>query len=180
VTETSIKALESLIKSCECPLVLDADALNILAANPGMLGLLPGNTILTPHPGEFDRLAGHTANGKARNLLQLEFARKYKAIVVLKGAYSSIAMPDGTCHFNSTGNPGMATPGSGDVLTGVILSLLAQGYRPEHAALMGTCIHGLAGDMAASEISMQALIASDIIDNLGAVFLKFENYDTHN
>jgi len=180
VTETSIKALESLIKSCECPLVLDADALNILAANPGMLGLLPGNTILTPHPGEFDRLAGHSANGKARNLLQLEFARKYKAIVVLKGAYSSIAMPDGTCHFNSTGNPGMATPGSGDVLTGVILSLLAQGYRPEHAALMGTCIHGLAGDMAASEISMQALIASDIIDNLGAVFLKFENYDTHN
>ncbi len=141
--------------------------------------MLPAHSILTPHPGEFDRLAGKSESGFIRNQKQIEFAVKYNVIVLLKGAYTSIAMPDGTCYFNSTGNPGMSTAGSGDVLTGIILSLLAQGYPPSDAALIGAYIHGLAGDMAASDVGQQALIAADIIDYLGKAFLKFENHDTY-
>jgi len=172
------KAVESMIGNADFPLVLDADALNILAASPDLFGSLPANAILTPHPGEFDRLAGSSPNGQKRNELQIEFARRHQVIVVLKGAFTSVAMPDGTCYFNSTGNPGMATAGSGDVLTGIILSLLAQGYSPSDAALTGTWVHGLAGDLAAAKTGQKALIASDIIDNLGTAFLKIENYET--
>ena len=126
--EISVKAFESLLNNSDIPLVIDADALNILAEKPDILRLLPAHSILTPHPGEFDRLAGKSESGFIRNQKQIEFAGQYNVIVLLKGAYTSIAMPDGTCYFNSTGNPGMATAGSGDVLTGIILSLLAQGY----------------------------------------------------
>ena len=174
----TVNAVEKLLRISSSPLVLDADALNILASFPDLLSLLPPGSILTPHPGEFDRLAGSSDSGLIRNERQIEFAAHYQVNVVLKGAFSSVAMPDGTCFFNSTGNPGMATAGSGDVLTGIILSLLAQGYPPNEAALLGTYIHGLAGDMAASETGHQALIASDIIDNLGTAFLKIENHET--
>ncbi len=175
----SIKAFESILKNGGSPLVIDADALNILSEKPGLLRLLPAKTILTPHPGEFDRLAGKSQSGMIRNKKQIEFACEFNAIVLLKGAYTSIAMPDGTCYYNSTGNPGMSTAGSGDVLTGIVLSLLAQGYTQEEAALFGAFIHGLAGDIAASVSGQQALIASDITDNLGNAFLKFENHDTY-
>jgi hydroxyethylthiazole kinase-like uncharacterized protein yjeF len=177
--DISVKAFESLLKNPDFPLVIDADALNMLAEKPVLYGLLPARSILTPHPGEFDRLAGKSDSGFIRNQKQIEFAAKYNVIVLLKGAYTSIAMPDGTCYFNSTGNPGMSTAGSGDVLTGIILSLLAQGYPPSDAALLGAFLHGLAGDLAATDISQEALIATDIIDYLGKAFLKIENHDIY-
>ena len=102
--------------------------------------------------------------------MQIEFAKKYNVYVVLKGAYTAIACPNGKCYFNSTGNPGMATAGSGDVLTGIILSFLAQKYSSEDAAILGVYFHGLAGDIAAEKISEQALIAGDIIQFMSAAF----------
>ena len=166
-----------LLKSVNIPFVLDADALNLLAVHPEWLGLLPKNTILTPHPGEFDRLSGPSKDGYERHLKQIDFSKKNKVIIVLKGAHTSITTPDGLCWFNSTGNPGMATAGSGDVLTGMILSLLAQSYNPVHAALIGVYMHGLAGDLAITETSEEALIASDIINHIGKAFLKLKNHD---
>jgi NAD(P)H-hydrate epimerase len=168
------KALKVLFLTCRVPLVIDADALNIVAAHKELQEHIPENSILTPHPKEFERLAGQTATGYERLMKQIEFAQAHKIIVVLKGANTSIAMPDGTCFFNSTGNPGMATGGSGDVLTGILLSLLAQGYKPADAALAGVYLHGLAGDFAAMKTGRNALIASDIIKNLGNAFMKTE------
>jgi NAD(P)H-hydrate epimerase len=168
----TVTAIENILKNCKKPLVLDADALNIIAETTNFTQLLPENTILTPHPGEFDRLAGKSDSGYLRNQRQIEFSIKNRVIVVLKGAYTSVTLPDGKCYFNSTGNPGMATAGAGDVLTGIILSLLAQGYTPPDAAILGVFTHGFAGDIAASGISGQNLIASDITDNIGNAFKK--------
>ncbi|MBN1182432.1 MAG: NAD(P)H-hydrate dehydratase [Bacteroidales bacterium] len=164
--------IKNLIENVAQPLVIDADALNIMARNSDWLKLLPKNTILTPHPGEFDRLAGNSKNGYERHLKQIEFSKKYKVFVVLKGANTSVVTPDGEVYFNTTGNSGMATAGSGDVLTGILLSLLAQKYLPLHACLIGVYIHGLAGDIAAAVKSPESLIASDIINNLGFAFRK--------
>jgi hydroxyethylthiazole kinase-like uncharacterized protein yjeF len=161
------RALYDLVKKTKVPLVIDADGLNILSANKEWLHILKPWTILTPHPKEFERLAGNSKTGYKRNQMQIKFAQKYNVIVILKGGFTSIALPDGSCYFNSTGNPGMATAGSGDVLTGIILSLLGQGYIPAHAALLGVYLHGLAGDYAASEGSEESVIASDIIENIG-------------
>ncbi|MFW6227732.1 MAG: NAD(P)H-hydrate dehydratase, partial [Bacteroidota bacterium] len=133
------------------PLVIDADGLNMLAKRRELLSLLPENTILTPHPKEFERIAGESNNSFDRINLQQEFARNHRVIVVLKGAYTTVATPQGSIYFNSTGNPGMATAGSGDVLTGIITSLLAQIKNAEKAAQLGIYIHGLAGDIAARE-----------------------------
>jgi hydroxyethylthiazole kinase-like uncharacterized protein yjeF len=168
------KALNDLFLNCRVPLVIDADALNLIAAHKEMLEHIPVNSILTPHPKEFERLAGQTTTGYERLMKQIEFAQVHKVIVVIKGANTCIAMPDGNCFFNSTGNPGMATGGSGDVLTGILLSLLAQGYKSADAALAGVYLHGLAGDTAAVKTGVHALIASDIIDNLGNAFMKTE------
>jgi NAD(P)H-hydrate epimerase len=164
------RALYDLIKKTKVPMVVDADGLNILSANKEWLKILPAGTILTPHPREFERLAGKAGSAYQRNKMQIEFAREYNLIVILKGAYSSTVMQDGTCYFNSTGNPGMATAGSGDVLTGMILSLLGQGYPPDHAALLGVYLHGLAGDLAAAKSSEESVIAGDIIENIGKAF----------
>jgi hydroxyethylthiazole kinase-like uncharacterized protein yjeF len=172
--EPVFKALKELFSEYNRPMVIDADALNLIAAHNDLLGLIPENSILTPHPKEFERLAGIFKNGYERLMKHIEFARNRNVTVVLKGANTAIAMPDGNCYFNSTGNPGMATGGSGDVLTGIILSLLAQGYEPSNAALAGVYIHGLAGDIAAMSLGQQALIASDIIDNLGNAFMRLE------
>lgn len=165
-TSTVIRSL----LNTNLPLVIDADGLNILAENKPWLNDLSENTILTPHPGEFDRLAGKSGSGFERFLKQIDFAMKYKVIVVLKGAFTSIVSPDGIAWFNTTGNPGMATAGSGDVLTGIILSLLAQGYKPFNAALVGVYLHGLAGDLALSDQSFESLIAGDIIERIGFAF----------
>lgn len=164
------RAFVDFLKKLKVPSVIDADGLNILSANKEWLHSLQPGTIMTPHPKEFERLAGESGTGYERNQLQLEFAQKYNVIVVLKGAYTSIAIPDGSCYFNSTGNAGMATAGSGDVLTGIILSLLGQGYIPEHAALVGVYLHGLAGDLAAKEGSEESVIAGDIVENIGKAY----------
>lgn len=167
VSQTS---LLELIQISPIPLVIDADALNILSKNSDWLALLPANSILTPHPKEFERLFGYSINDFERNEIQRKQAMKLKIFIVLKGAHTCIACPDGTCYFNTTGNPGMGTGGSGDVLTGIITALIAQGYSPKDAALFGVYLHGLAGDIAEEEMGQESLIASDIIRFLGKGF----------
>ncbi len=164
------KAVHEFLKKCEKPMVIDADALNILSLNKEWLDLIHGGTIFTPHPKEFERLAGKAANGYERLQKQIEFSGKYNCIVILKGAHTSVSEPDGKVWFNSTGNPGMATAGSGDVLTGMILSMLTQGYDPVSAALTGVYLHGLAGDLAAGRSGCESVIASDIISETGNAF----------
>jgi NAD(P)H-hydrate epimerase len=168
----SKKALCELLEKSKVPLVIDADGLNILSENKDWLDKLPENSILTPHPGEFRRLVGESVGSYERIQKQLEFAQKYKVVIVLKGAFTSVASPKGKLYFNSTGNPGMATAGSGDTLTGIILGLLTQGFASENAAVFGVYLHGLAADLAVQEISENALIAGDIIDYLGKAFLN--------
>jgi len=169
------KALCALLESAKVPLVIDADALNILSLQKEWLDKLPAGSILTPHPGEFRRLVSDSENSYQSIQKQLEFSKKYRCVVVLKGACTSVSLPDGRLFFNSTGNPGMATAGSGDVLTGVILGLLAQGMSPEEAALTGVFIHGLAGDVAAKNRSEFSLIAGDIVEEMGEAFRKMVN-----
>jgi len=151
--------------------VIDADAITILGQHKQWYELLPPKSILTPHPKEFERLVGKSENHYQRNLMQIKFSKEHNVIVVLKGAYTAISLPDGRCFFNPTGNPGMATGGSGDVLTGMILSLLAQGYSPEDAAMIGVYLHGLAGDVAADLLGMQAMLPSDIISFISEAYL---------
>ncbi len=155
-------------------MVVDADALNILSENQDWYRLLPENAILTPHPKEFERLAGTTSNSFERLQTQVKFSIQNKVIVICKGAHTCITFPDGRVFFNSTGNPGMATAGSGDVLTGIILGLLAQNYTSEDAALIGVFLHGLSGDLAAAGLGEHSLIAGDIIAHLGKAFLHLE------
>ena len=163
-------ALSELLDCYDRPLVLDADALNILAKHPGWLKRLPPNSILTPHPKEFGRLFGRTTDDFARWALLRERAQSLKVIIVLKMGYTAIALPDGTLHFNPTGNPGMGTAGTGDVLTGVLTGLLAQGYLPEETALLGVYLHGLSGDLAAAALAQESLLAEDVIQHLGTAF----------
>lgn len=163
------KALNHLIKNTHIPLVFDADAINCIAENKTWLEFIPPNSIFTPHPKEFERLVGKTRNSFDRLNLQREFSNKYQCIIVLKGAHSCVSMPDGKVFFNSSGNPGMASGGSGDVLTGIITGLLAQGYHPTEAAVMGVYLHGKAGDMALSIRSVSGLLASDIIEALSYI-----------
>ena len=169
--ETQI-ALHNLIKDCKIPLVIDADGLNILSERPEWLRLLPQGTILTPHPLEFARLSGKSSSGYEMVNKALDFAKTYQVYVVLKGANTAIACPDGSCWFNSTGNPGMATGGSGDVLTGILTGLLAQGYTSLDATLLGVYVHGLAADLWVASSSEEALLAGDIADNLGKAFVS--------
>jgi ADP-dependent NAD(P)H-hydrate dehydratase / NAD(P)H-hydrate epimerase len=170
--------LHRLLTICKKPMVIDADALNILSLNKKWLSLLPEGTIITPHPKEFERLTGKSESGFSRLKSQIGFSEKYNCIVVLKGAFTSITTPDGKVIFNSTGNPGMATAGSGDVLTGIILSLLAQGYTSENAAVLGVYLHGMAGDLAVGESSFESLIASDIINFIGKAFNNLRRINT--
>ena len=169
--DETLTLLKKIIQEATQPLVLDADALNIIADNPTWLSFLPDNTILTPHPKEFDRMFGMTNNSFERLELQRKMSVAHNIIIVQKGAHTAITFPNGTCFFNSTGNPGMATAGSGDVLTGVILSLLAQRYTPQEAALLGVYIHGYAGDIAAQELGMESMLARDITRNIGKSFM---------
>ena len=162
--------LKKLLEICRVPMVIDADGLNILSSQQELLELVPRGSILTPHPREFDRLAGPSINAFRRHQKQLEFASKYGIYVILKGANTGIAAPDGRYWFNTTGNPGMATGGSGDVLTGLITGLVAQGINQLDASLLGVYLHGLAGDLAVRESSREALIAGDIIRHLGKAF----------
>lgn len=166
------EALKRIIQEVRQPLVLDADALNILAENKTWLPFLPPKTILTPHPKEFERLVGPWTNSFERLERQRELAMKNNIVVVLKGAYTSVMMPNGACFFNTTGNAGMATAGSGDVLTGIIVALLAQRYTPEEAAVLGVFLHGTAGDLAAETYGMESMLSGDIIEKMGMAFSK--------
>jgi NAD(P)H-hydrate epimerase len=171
-TQTVVKML---IDLANVPLVLDADALNILATNPSWIKLLPRNTILTPHPAEFDRLSGIVLKSEEERLqIAEQFAASYGVVLVLKGAYTRIMLPDGTVYFNSTGNPGMATGGSGDVLTGIILGLLCQGYKPAEAAMLGVFLHGRSADLRVAASSEESLLASEIADHLGEAFASLK------
>lgn len=160
----------SLLKRIEVPTVVDADALNIISREKKGLKLLPENSIITPHPKEFERLSGKTSNWLERHELQVGISKKHHVYIVLKGAYTCISTPAGNCYFNPTGNPGMAKGGSGDVLTGIIAGLLAQHYSPEEACLLGVYLHGLSADMAVRNKSVYSLLATDIISNIGNAF----------
>ncbi len=174
-SEQTLKALKLLIQNSNSPMVLDADALNILSNNPTWLAFLPQSSILTPHPKEFERIVGGWNNDFECLDKQKALAQKHGIYVVLKGANTSICFPDGQIFFNSTGNPGMATAGSGDVLTGIITGLLASGYSPAVSSVMGVYLHGLAGDLSAVENGMEATTAGDIIENLGKAFLDLKS-----
>ena len=167
--ESAKQQLELILTTAAIPPILDADALNLLAAHPDLLEKLPPGSILTPHPGEFRRLFGGSANGFDRVERLRAAATRLQCTIVLKGAHSVTATPEGHCFFNSSGNPGMATAGSGDVLTGIIAALRAQGLAPEKAAVAGVCWHGLAGDRAAATLGQAGLLASDLIRELPVV-----------
>ena len=171
---TAPKTAEAFIRFldvCRKPVVMDADALNILSTHPELLGKLPPNSILTPHPKEFARIFGSNTN----SLIQTDHAKiqamRYGVVIVLKGHHTAIVTPDGECHYNMTGNAGMATGGSGDVLTGILTALIGQGYDSVEAARLGVYLHGSAGDFAAAALSEEAMGAGNIVDYLGKAFL---------
>lgn len=164
------KALGHLLQVTEKPLVIDADALNLIAERKDLLKRIPPRSILTPHPKEFDRLAGESSCAYERLMKAQAFAQENQVCLVLKGAYTAVCTNKGKVYFNSTGNPGMATAGSGDVLTGVLLGLLAQGLEPETAAVAGVYLHGLAGDLAAKNHTEISMLAGDMVDMLGMAF----------
>ena len=168
--KSTVSFLKTLLINQNNTLVLDADALNIISKNPDFLNYIPQNSILTPHPKEFERLFGTCENGYSRMTKANEIAVKLGLIIVLKGANTLIALPNGQLFFNSTGNSGMATAGAGDVLTGIIGGLLAQGYSPENAAKLGVYLHGLAGDLALIGQSEESLLAGDIVDFIGKAY----------
>lgn len=174
--DQTVDALEALMKNSKNPLLLDADALNCIAKRPALLDVIPPKSVITPHIGEFDRLFGEQHTSEDRLKKAIEVAAYYNIIIVLKGHYTATIRPSGRVYFNSTGNPGMATAGAGDVLTGVIASFMAQGYSPENAAMIGVYIHGLAGDIAANEKGEYGVVASDISANVGkAIRLVMNN-----
>ena len=167
-------ALLEQIESCQTPMVVDADALNLLGEHRSYIGRLPKGSILTPHPKELERLVGKCQNSYERLTKARELARSTGVHILLKGAYSVIIAPSGKCWFNPTGNPGMATGGSGDVLTGVVLALLAQGYDAETAARMAAYVHGLAGDIACKKHGVMGMTAGDIVTCLPPAWRMLE------
>ena len=176
LVENTAIALIGQIRRTSCPIVADADALNILANHQAWMQQLPSGIIMTPHRKEFDRMAGSTSNNDYERLIRAQqMAEHIKGYIILKGHHSALCMPDGHIVFNATGNSGMATAGSGDVLTGILTALLARGYDKGTACQLGMYLHGLAGDLAAKEVGKESLVASDIIQFLPKAFLKLED-----
>ena len=173
-SEQTAIALIAQLRRTQCPIVADADALNMLANHRAWLQQLPKGIILTPHPIELDRLEGHSADSYERLTKARNLAQRLGGYVILKGHYTAICMPDGHVVFNSTGNAGMATAGSGDVLTGILTGLLARGYKPQDACIVGTYLHGLAGDLAAHDMGEESMLASDIIRYLSRAFKRLK------
>lgn len=175
-SENTAIALIGQIRRTQCPIVADADALNILANHQAWMQQLPKGIIMTPHPKEFDRLVGSQSGSDYERLIRArQLAEHLKGYIILKGHYSALCLPDGHIVFNATGNSGMATAGSGDVLTGIITGLLARGYERGEACMLGMYLHGLAGDLAAKEVGKESLIASDIIKYLPKAFLRLND-----
>ncbi len=175
IGESSAKHLHEILKASTKPMVIDADALNILSKNAEWLNMLQPFSILTPHPKEFDRIAGLHDSDFARISTARRLSKKYQLIIILKGHRTLIAMPGGRAWFNTSGNASMAKGGSGDVLTGMITGLLSRGYAPEQAALLGVYLHGLAGELASDIHGMESVLASDIVENIGKAFKALEN-----
>lgn len=165
-------ALIELIRNLPKGPVIDADALNLLSNTEEFYDLLPKNTIITPHPGEFKRLFGEFDNSYKVIEKMREVSVSKRIIIIYKAGITVISTPSGNLYFNTGGNPGMATGGSGDVLTGIILALLAQNYSPENASIIGVYLHSLAGDLAKEDIGEESLIASDIINYLPKAFIS--------
>jgi NAD(P)H-hydrate epimerase len=159
--EATRNVVHTILKTSEQPLVLDADALNLLTESD--LQYLPKSSVLTPHPKEFSRLFGATKSSSEQTELARLKSIEYQCILILKGRYSAVCLPNGTVHFNPTGNPGMAKGGSGDVLTGLLTGMLARGYSSEDAAIIGCFIHGRAGDLAAEKIGQEGMTSGDIL-----------------
>ena len=175
-TENTAIAMIAQVRRTQCPLVMDADALNMLAKHRAWMQQLPKALVMTPHPLEFDRLNGSPCNDSYERLSKArDMAELLQAYIILKGHHSALCLPDGQVYFNSSGNAGMATAGSGDVLTGIITGLLARGYSQADACLMGMYLHGLAGDLAARELGEESLIASDIIRYLPQAFSRIQD-----
>jgi NAD(P)H-hydrate epimerase len=170
-TQLSVKHI---LDSSKKPLVIDADALNAISLNKDWLSLIPQHSILTPHPKEFERLTKAVTNDFERHQLQIEFSKQYKVYVVLKGAHTCITTPEGESYFNSTGNSGLAKGGSGDVLTGLMTGLLAQGYLPFEASMIGVYVHGLAGDITKEEKGELAMIPTDVINHIPTAFKRLK------
>ena len=171
----TVKTLKSLLETTERPMVLDADALNIISGEKEMLERVPKGSVLTPHPGELARLSDGPAHSVIESLRKAcTLSSRYGLTIVVKGAPTVIVSPDGHFFINTTGNAGMATAGSGDVLTGIVLALLAQRYEADHAARIAVYIHGLAGDMAARELSQTAMTSADISSHLAPAWLLME------
>lgn len=162
------------VRHTSVPLVIDADGLNILARHKSWLQQVPSGTILTPHPGEWARMTGHKTDVYTMLMQAREMAQRHQFFIILKGHYTAVCAPDGQIYFNPTGNSGMATAGSGDVLTGILLGLLAQGYLPEAACRLGVFLHGLAGDLAAKDLGEHSLTAGDLISNLPQAFIHLK------
>lgn len=173
--DSTAKVFTSFLKEVNQPIVLDADGINLLAMYPEMIADLPKNSILTPHVGEFKRLVGDFSSDEERLLLQRKWAVNHGVYVVLKDARTIIATPKGDCYFTMSGTTGMATGGSGDVLTGIIIGFLAQGISPRNAALLGVILHGMAGQLAAKKQTDEAMIASDIVNEMGAAYKFLKN-----
>ena len=163
--ETATAFIEQVTHTA-CPIVIDADGLNILAAHKGWLQQISKDTILTPHPVEFERLFGTSMNCFDMLNLAREEASHLQVYIVLKGHYTAICCPGGHVFFNTTGNSGLATAGTGDALTGILLSLLAQGYTPEEACRLGCYLHGLAGDLSAQELTEEGMTVMDLIKQI--------------
>ncbi len=168
--ELTEKAVFHVLAEFQKPMVVDADALNILGKNPGRQREVPPSSILTPHPKEFERLFGTAPDDFARWDLQQAKARELNCVVLLKTGYTSIATPEGKLYFNTTGNPGMGTGGTGDALTGMLTGLLAQGYPSSDAARLGVYLHGLAGDLAARDLEQESLLAEDVVSHIGKAY----------
>jgi NAD(P)H-hydrate epimerase len=174
-SEQTAIAIITQLRRTQCPIVCDADAINILANHHAWVQQLPKGIIMTPHPKEFDRLEGHSSDSYERLSKVRDLTQRLGAYVILKGHRSALCCPDGHIVFNSTGNAGMATAGSGDVLTGILTGLLARGYGQREACIVGMYLHGMAGDIAAREVGEESLIARDIIRCLPKAFMKLRD-----
>lgn len=172
VMKETFPLIKKILTEFKGSIVMDADALNLLSEDMSLLEKHPQGIVITPHPKEFSRMFGQTKDGFEQLELAIKSAARYSIVILLKGRYTSIITPGGMVYFNTTGNPGMATGGTGDVLTGMITALLAQGYTPEGAAIMGAYLHGVAGDIAAAKRSPEAMSAGDLADHIGDAFLQ--------
>lgn len=170
------KALKKVIKNYKKPMVIDADAINIIALNKAWLKWIPADSIFTPHAIEFERLVGKSSDAKDQRRMQIEFSKKYNVYVVLKGHQTAISCPNGCIYINTTGNAGMAKGGSGDTLTGMLTALLAQGYSSQKACIAGVYLHGLAGDIAVKQTGEFSLLPSDLINSIGKAFLEITQH----